>query len=240
VKRKLSILLVTVGIMLAGIGCGAPAAKSHRMITMDKNVALGRAESTQVSIGIGIGNLSVTGGAEGALEARFDYETPEWKPEVTYDVEQGLGRLAVRQPDSKVAANSDVRYDWNLKLAGKVPTNLVIETGVGKVELDTRGLNLRHLKVSDGVGEGRLDLSYVRSDLTVEVEAAIGKLQLLLPTDIGVEVKADGIGRVVAAELNRGDSTWTNAAWGKTKASISVDISGMGEVDIETMPRQTI
>jgi hypothetical protein len=265
VSSKLSALLVTVGIMLAGTACRAPASKGPKVISMDKKIELGQAESTQVSIAIGVGKLSISGGAEGLLDARFEYENPDWKPEVTYDVEKGFGRLAVKQPDSKVDAKThvrydwnlrfrnkvpkdlviemgdgDVRYDWNLRLTDKVPTDLVIEMGVGKVDLDTRGVNLRRLKVACGVGEGRIDLSDVTTDLAAEVDAGIGKLKLLLPSDVGVKVKADGIGHVEAPGLTKNDEVWTNDAWGKSKVSVSVDVSGIGEVEIETVARQTI
>ncbi len=239
-NSRLCISLATVGLLLAGIGCRVPAAKGPKVISMDRKVELGRAESTQVLVAIGIGKLSISGGAEGALDARFDYEIPEWKPVVTYEVEKGLGRLAIRQPDSKVGAKTDVRYDWDLRLPCKVPTDLAIEMGTGKVKLDTRGVSLRHLKVAVGVGEGNVDLSDVTTDLTAEVEAGIGKLVLLVPTDVGVRVKADGIGKVHAADLTRDDEGWTNAAWGKSKTSIGVDVSGIGEVEIQTVSKQTI
>jgi predicted membrane protein len=207
---------------------------------MDRKVELGRAESTQVSVAIGIGQLNISGGAEGALDSRFDYEIPEWKPEVTYEVEKGLGRLAVRQPDSKVGANTDVRYDWNLKLRDKVPTDLVIQMGAGKIDLDMRRVSLRRLEVTVGVGEGRIDLSNVTTDLTAKVEAGAGKLKLLLPSDVGVKVKTEGIGHVEAPSLNESDEGWTNDAWGKSRVSISVYVSGIGEVDIESVAKQDI
>lgn len=239
-SSRLPVSLVTIGIMLAGIGCRVPASKPPKVMSMDKKIELGGAESTQVSIAIGIGKLSISGGADGLLDARFEYEIPDWKPEVTYEVEKGFGRLAVKQPDSKVGAKSDVRYDWDLKLTDKVPTDLVIEMGVGKLDLDARGVNLRRLKVAGALGEGRIDLSDVTSNLNATVEAGIGKLKLLLPSDVGVKVKADGIGNVEAPGLSKNSDGWTNDAWGKSKVSVSVDVSGLGEVDIETVARQTI
>jgi len=240
VSSRPSIALVTAGIMLVGVGCRVSVPKVPKVITMDKKVELGRADSTQVSITMGIGKLNISGGAEGALNARFEYEIPDWKPEVTYEVEDGFGRLAVKQPDSKVGAKTNVRYDWNLRLKDKVPTDLVIEMGAGKVDLDARRVNLRRLKVTVGVGEGRIDLSNVTTDLNAKVEAGAGKLKLLLPSDVGVKVKAEGIGHVEAPTLNESDEGWTNDAWGKSRVSISVYVSGIGEVDIETVSRQTI
>ena len=265
-NRKLSVSLATAGILLVCAGCRAHGPKvriatsteskvegaqaeslqvdtatgTSRFSTLNRKVELGRAESTHVAIAIAIGKLNISGGAKDLLDARFEYEIPDWKPEVTYKVEEGLGRLTVRQPDSKVGANTDVRYDWDLRLSGKVPTDLVVEMGTGKVNLDAHGLNLRHLKVAGAVGEARIDLSSVSANLEANIEAAFGKLKLVVPTAVGVRVMADGIGHVDADDLIRNDKTWTNAAWGKSKVSVDVKVSGIGDVEIETVARRTI
>ena len=258
--------VVTVGIMVAAAGCHVRGPKvriatsaesradhgqaestqvdaasgTRKYSTLNRKVELGRAESTRVAVAIGIGKVDISGGAKDLLDARFEYETPDWKPDVSYKVEDGLGRLAVKQPDSKVGANTDVRYNWDLKLSGEVPTDLTVEIGTGKVNLDAHGLNLRHLKVAGAVGEARIDLSSVSANLEADIEAAFGKLKLVVPTAVGVRVMTDGIGHVDADDLIRNDKTWTNAAWGKSKVSVDVKISGIGDVEIETVSRQTI
>jgi hypothetical protein len=234
--------LAMAGLLLAGTGCYVPAPKVRKTMSMDKKVEIGGAESTQVSIAVGIGKLNVAGGAEGLLDARFEYDIPDWKPEVTYEVKEDFGRLTIEQPSSVVGAPSNVRYEWNLRLSDKVPLNLDVVMGTGKMDLDTRGINLRHLKVHAGVGEGRIDLSGTTADLTADVEAGIGKLKLLLPSDVGVRVEAEGgIGHVQAKGLTSDGEAWTNDAWGKSKVSIRVNVQGgIGEVEIETVARETI
>ncbi len=243
-NRKSSVLLVIAVFLLAGAGCYMPAPKVRKTISADNKVEIGGAESTKVSIAVGVGKLNVTGGAEGLLDAQFEYNIPDWKPEVSYEVKEGFGRLTVEQPSTVVGATwpSNVRYEWNLKLSNQVPMDLDVEMGVGKMDLDTRGLNLRHLKVDAGVGEGRIDLSGTTADLTADVEAGVGKLKLLLPADIGVRVEAaGGIGHVEAKGLTSDGEAWTNDAWGKSKVSIRVNVEGgIGKVEIETVTRETI
>lgn len=231
-------------LLLAGAGCYVPAPQVHKIVSMDSKVEIGEAESTQVSIAVGVGKLTITGGAKGLLDARFEYNIPDWKPEVSYEVKEGFGRLTVEQPSTVVGATwpSNVRYEWNLRLSNKVPMDLDVEMGVGKMDLDTRGLNLRHLKVDAGVGEGRIDLSGTTANLTADIEAGIGKLKLLLPSDVGVSVEARGaIGHVKARGLTNDGGTWTNDAWGTSKVSIYVSVEGgIGEVEIETVARDII
>jgi hypothetical protein len=231
-------------LVLTGTGCYVPSPKVGKSVSTDSKVAVGDAESTKVSIAVGVGKLNVTGGAEGLLDARFEYNLPDWKPEVSYEVEKGFGRLTIEQPSTVVGATwpSNVRYEWNLRLSDKVPMDLNVEMGVGKMDLDTRGLNLRHLKVDAGVGEGRIDLSGTTNDLVADVEAGIGTLKLLLPSDVGVRVEADGgIGHVRANGLTSDGDVWTNEAWGKSTVSVRVNVEGgIGEVEIETVARETI
>jgi len=244
VNRSLCVLFAIAALVLAGTGCYVPSPKVGKSMSSDSKVAVGDAESTKVSIAVGVGKLNVTGGAEGLLDARFEYNIPDWKPEVSYEVEKGLGRLTIEQPSSVVGATwpSNVRYEWNLRLSDKLPMDLDVEMGVGKLDLDTRGLNLRHLKVDAGVGEGRIDLSGTTSDLVADVEAGIGKLKLLLPSDVGVRVEAEGgIGHVRANGLTGNGDVWTNDAWGKSKVSVRVNVEGgIGEVEIEKVARETI
>jgi hypothetical protein len=243
-SRRLLVLVAMAAIMLAGAGCYMPAPKVGKTMSVDSKVEIGGAESTKVLIAVGVGRLNVTGGAEGLLDARFEYNIPDWKPEVSYEVKAGFGRLTIEQPATVVGATwpSNVRYEWNLKLSDKVPMNLDVEMGVGKMDIDTRGMNLRHLKVHAGVGEGRIDLSGATADLVADVEAGIGKLKLLLPSDVGVRVEAEGgIGHVQAKGLTSDGEAWTNDAWGKSEPSIRVTVEGgIGEVEIETVPRETI
>jgi hypothetical protein len=244
VNRSLCFLLATAALVLAGTGCYVPAPKVGKTVSTDSKVAVGDAESTKVSIAMGVGKLNITGGAEELLDASFDYNIPDWKPEVSYETQNRLGRLTIEQPPTVVGAAwpANVRYEWNLRLSDKVPMDLDVEMGVGKVDLDTRGLNLRHLKVDAGVGEGRIDLSGTTADLVADVEAGIGKLKLLLPSDVGVRVEAEGgIGHVRAEGLTRDGDAWVSEAWGKSKVSIRVNVEGgIGEVEIETAARETI
>lgn len=243
-SRKLSLFPAMAALLLAGAGCYVPAPKVHKTVSMDSKVEIGEAESTQVSVALGVGKLTVTGGAEGLLDARFEYNISDWKPEVSYEVKEGLGRLTIEQPSTVVGATwpSNVRYEWDLKLSDKVPMDLDIEIGVGKLDLDTRGMNLRYLKVNAGLGEGRIDLSGTTTDLTADVEAGIGKLKLLLPSDIGVSVQASGgVGRVRTKGLANDGEAWTNDGWVKSKVSLNVNIEGgIGEVEIEVVTKDTV
>jgi len=237
VSRILSLPLATAALGLALAGCYVPSPKLGRTESSHEQVELAGAESVSVTITLGVGKLKLAGGADELLDARFEYNIPDWKPVVSYKVEDGRGRLVVEQPSRVVgvAWPGNIRYDWNIKLNSGVPMELEIDLGVGKSEVDLKGLNLRRFSLEAGVGEGSVDLSGPRpSDLDAAIKAGVGKLTLVLPADVGVRVKARaGLGRVNAVGLKTVDDAWVNEAWGKTRTSVRVEVEGgIGEVEL--------
>ena len=229
------IWLLVLALVLAG--CYVPSPKRGQTESLQQTFGLAGAESVSVSITLGVGKLRLAGGADSLLDARFEYNIPDWKPTVTYDVADGRGRLVVEQPSRVVGATwpGNVRYDWDLKLNPGVPLELEVNMGVGKSEVDLRGLDVRRFSLAAGVGEGRIDLSGPRtSDLDASIKAGVGKLTLILPADIGVRVKAQGgLGHVNAQGLAAQDDAWVNKSWGRTGTSLRIEVQGgIGEVDM--------
>jgi hypothetical protein len=233
-RRGLLLLPVIAGLLLAA--CYVPSPKPARTESSQEKVGLGGAESVSVAVTLGVGKLRLGAGGEDLLDARFEYNLPDWKPVVTYKVENGRGRLVVEQPSRVVGATwpSNVRYDWDLKLNPAVPMEIEVEMGVGKSEIELAGMDVRRLDLEAGVGEGVVDLSGPRtSDLDASIKAGIGKLRLILPDDVGVRVKATGaLGRIDAGGLKEQDGAWVNDAWGKSKTAVRIEVEGgIGEVE---------
>ena len=224
-------------LVLALAGCYVPSPKLRKTETSHEKVDLAGAESVSASVTIGVGKLKLAGGADSLLDASFEYNIPDWKPVVSYKVEEGRGRMIVEQPSRVVGAAwpGNVRYNWDLKLNSTVPMELEVDLGVGKSEVDLKGLNLRRFSLEAGVGEGTVDLSGPRpSDLDATIKAGVGKLTLVLPADVGVRVKAQaGLGHVNADGLKADGDAWVNEAWGKTKTCVRVEVEGgIGEVEM--------
>jgi hypothetical protein len=230
-------LLVGAVLLISVVGCYVPSPKLGKTASLQEKVELAGAESVSISVTLGVGKLRLAGGADSLLDARFEYNIPDWKPVVSYNVEDGQGRLIVEQPSRVVGATwpGNVKYDWDLKLNSAVPLELEIDMGVGKSEVDLRGLNLRRFSLEAGVGEGTVDLSGPRpSDLDATIKAGVGKLTLVLPADVGVRVKAQaGLGHVNADGLKADGDAWVNETWGKTRTSVRVEVQGgIGEVEM--------
>ncbi len=66
------------------------------------------------------GELKLSGGANRLMEADFDYDEAEGRPEISYHVSGGTGELAVTQPGKKFHFGP-AHNNWNIRLANDVP-----------------------------------------------------------------------------------------------------------------------
>jgi len=207
--------------------------------TENKAVALEGATQLSTELRIGVGELTVSGAetSGSAMVADFTYAPPSWQPEVDYSVEGTAGSLVVRQPDSvKAPMFSDMRNEWNVRLAPGVPTELRLQLGVGRSDLDLRGLDITDLNVLTGVGDTTIDLSGPRAtDLPARIEAGVGKLVVRLPRSVGVKVdgREDGVGDFSADGFISQGNAWVNEAYSGPGPKIEIDlVRGVGDVTL--------
>lgn len=63
-----------------------------------RTVALRDATAVRASLELGVGELAIGGGASTLLAADFAYNAPDWRPELSYDEQQGQGELSLVYP----------------------------------------------------------------------------------------------------------------------------------------------
>jgi hypothetical protein len=225
-----------------------------------RSVDLLGAGSVRTEIEMKAGTLRIGGGAEALMEADFIYNVAEWKPVVTYEVEEGRGDLLVRMPESEWSSfGEDVKYEWDLRLNDDVPMEMFVELGAGESRLDLASLSLTRLKVMNGAGETHVDVGgnptlerlniytgagEVELDLTgrwdhdldASIKGGVGEITVRLPDDVGVRVDASkGIGSIKAHGFTKEGGDYVNEAYGKSGVTLSIDINaGIGEIRLET------
>ena len=121
------LLLIIAGIALS---LQTPAARIHDVETIDRQGS----EPVHVHIQMPAGEMKLSGGAGKLMEADFNYDEAEGKPEVSYHVSGGAGQLDVTQPGKKFHIGP-TRNNWNLRLANEVPMELKVEMGAGRSDL---------------------------------------------------------------------------------------------------------
>lgn len=235
--KKLGImgLLLFIGILIV-IPVAAGSNLHHDLVTVER----GDAESVDVEITMGAGELTVTAGADELLEAEFIYNREDWKPEVEYDINHRRGRLKVSQP-SGTAWNSffnlgNTYYEWNLKLNNELPMDLDIKLGAGEANLQLGNLALSRLDVKLGVGDVTIDLTGEwKEDCRAYIIGGVGEAVIKLPADAGIRVEVQqGIGSVEVLGLIKRNRYYVNELYGKAAVNLEVNIrGGIGEIQVE-------
>ena len=201
-----------------------------------RTVELGKAESVEIDLDMGAGELRLYGGAGELMEGSFVYNVERWKPEIDYTISGSRGLLKIRQGKSSGVPIGKRRNRWDISLNDNVPLDIRVDFGAGEGKLDLRGLMLKSLNIDMGVGSLTVDLADEwEQDMDVSIEGGVGSATVYLPEDIGVRVKVDkGIGSVHARRMNKEGHVYTNDAYGKTEVSIDMDIeAGIGSINLK-------
>ncbi len=260
---RLAILVVT---LLVSLGC-ATTSISVNTVTVEElknesqTVELGDAAQVKVIVKMGAGDLKIDKGADALMQADFTYNVAGWKPEVSYDVTDGTGRLTIRQPNAEqISMRSDARYKWKLAFNEEVLLDMRIEQGAGTGDVDLGDLNVTRLDVQLAAGDFALDLSGNRSlknleldmgagnitlnlngnwkeNVNVDLQGGIGQTTLRLPKDIGVHVTVNkALGRINAGGLSQQGDAYVNEAYSKSDVTLEINIqAGVGQINLEVV-----
>jgi hypothetical protein len=231
--------LATLTILLLAATLLAACGQAGERQTVTETVALAAADDAAVELRMGAGNLMVSGGAATLMEGTFTFSVKEWEPEVTYEVTGGTGQLLVAQPAlANIGTSADAENSWNVQLNDGVPMTLDVGLGAGESNLDLSGLNLQAVELQTGAGAVELDLGGAFEEpVDVAIRGGVGKLTVLLPTDVGVLVNVDqGIGAVNTEGLSNDGAALVNEAYRTSGATLTLDIeAGIGEINLEVV-----
>lgn len=206
--------------------------------TESQSVQLAGAQTVDVTVSMGAGNVTLSGGAPNMMDADFTYNVDALKPQVNYNVNGTSGTLAVREPDIQGGMIGNTRYEWNLRFNNDVPMKLTTNTGAGNTELRLGTLNLSRLTVNSGAGNTTMDLSGTpRQNLEATINGGVGNTTVRLPAGTGVRVVASGgLGKVTANGFTINGDTYTNDVYGKTPVTLNITVKlGVGNVTLETV-----
>jgi hypothetical protein len=81
---------------------------------------------------------------------------------------------------------------WDIGLSPNVPLDLNIHGGVGVAKLDLSGLQLKRLKIDNGVGESQLTLPVMPTAYNVDINGGVGETTINVPESAAVHMKVNG------------------------------------------------
>lgn len=135
-----------------------------------------------------------------------------------------LERLHLRAGSGQLAVNTGVQQLRQLHLG----------VGAGTVRLKVPGGEVQTLTVETGAGNIELDL---RGDWQANLKAELrgnGNVVLIVPTEVGVRLVADGLGLVTGDTLVQSGTGWVNSAYGRSPITLTIQQTGVGNVTVAT------
>lgn len=213
-------------------------------------------KSNLVELSMIAGVLKIESTDQKIMEGKFYYPTDKWRPKFDYENENGSGRLHIFQ-EKKISFKDDFDgdNDWQVAFNRDVPLDLLVNFSAGEADIDLSEMNLQkvtlktgagefdinlsdtsvpELYLNTGVGEVRLDLSGGwKNDHYSKINAGVGELRLTIPSETGVQIKANGLLGDIDHNLRKEGEYLVNEALGKTRFHLSIEIkAGIGQIVI--------
>jgi hypothetical protein len=201
-----------------------------------ETVELGEAESVDVELDMGAGELHLEGGAAALMEGTFRYRFERRIPEVEYSTFAKRGKLSIHERRRRGINLGGGRTKWDIRLNNRVPMDIKVDLGAGESRLDLRDFQIKRLDIDMGVGALTLDLSGERgSDLDVKIDGGIGSATIYLPADVGIRAEIEGgLGSIHAPNFHKSHDIYTNETYGKSAVTIELRVdAGIGSIDLE-------
>jgi predicted small secreted protein len=237
--KRLAVLLVVAAMLLGSCGAQGQGQDVGEMQNESRSVQPKDAKSVRAHLMMGAGELKVGGAADALMEGDFSYNVADWKPQIDYEVSGERGDLTVEQgsgDDGRLGGGA--RNEWDLRFNDDVPTDLVVEMGAGESDLDLDSLTLTGLDLEMGAGETTVDLTgdYAR-DFDASIEGGVGEATVLVPSEVGVRVRAEGgLGKIEAEGFQREGDAYVNDAYGDSGVTLNVDVrGGVGSIKLEVV-----
>jgi hypothetical protein len=169
------------------------------------SAGIGDATSARVKLSLPVGETTIHGidNASTLIDADMRFVG-----DMQFSVEGDSEKvLSLRQTgDSWTSWAKPSNWNWDtgrelystIGLNTSIPMILDINGGVGESRIDLSRVNSNHLNVSGGVGEIRLTLPAKGDSLDVRAEVGVGRMELTIPTNIGLNARVKGgIGETV-------------------------------------------
>jgi hypothetical protein len=229
--------LFVLGVMLVSPACGR-AGQAGETRTLTKAVELDNAESVDVALKMGAGELNVSGGAAKLVDATFRFNVPSWEPILDYQGGGTRARLRIEQPETSMSLGHTENH-WDLRLNDTVPIDLTANLGAGEAVMTLGTLNLRNLEIHLGAGQLNLDLRGTpRHSYDVRVHGGVGSAKIHVPRSVGVVATASGgIGSIDVQGLEKRGNEWYNREHEQDPIKLTLDVKGgVGEIVINAEP----
>jgi len=202
-------------------------------------IHLGNVEEATISLDPGLGYLLVDALPKGSNVLLRGEIRPFSGEEIgkTVDISGTRATIDLRTEGVIVApffGGWSDQPSWDLALHPEVATDLFVDFGVGKAELDLQDLQIGEIHVEQGLGQMILLLPSA-DNMDINLDGGIGEIRVVIPKDVGVRLRAGvGIGNVqVPSDFTRDGDFYLSPGYAAAENQIEMVIDlGIGSVQV--------
>jgi len=202
-------------------------------------IPLGNVEEATISLDPGLGYLLVDALPNGSNVLLRGEIRPFSGEEIgkTVDISGTRATIDLRTEGVIVApffGGWSDQPSWDLALHPEVATDLFVDFGVGKAELDLQDLQIGEIHVEQGLGQMILLLPSA-DNMDINLDGGIGEIRVVIPKDVGVRLRAGvGIGNVqVPSDFTRDGDFYLSPGYAAAENQIEMVIDlGIGSVQV--------
>lgn len=197
-------------------------------VTEEISEPLGEATAAEVDISPGVGSLHLDVFPE--TSSRLIVGTVrsgrEWGLEIDSATSGDTARVSLEGGGDVTAGNWFSEQNWDLRLNGDVPVDLMVDLGAGEVNLELMGLTADRLEVSVGIGEATVALP-AEGRYTAQIEGAIGQTTVIVAAGLEVRAEVDAglSGRSVPSSYVCEDDVCTSPGYANADHRVDLVVS---------------
>jgi len=204
--------------------------------------ALQGATSGRVTLRPGVARLRVAALADSLnfVEGEIQYERDSLKAEKEYSVGGGQAVLTVRSRSRSTQFfrfGQQVSERWNLRFTPRVPLELIVNAGVGDIDLDLSALKVTKLDLDAGVGTLNVSLPMGAGTTSASINAGVGSISVHIPSGVGARVHVSrGLGSVSvhSGRLVRSGNDYKSADYDTAENRVDLTVNGgVGSISID-------
>ena len=214
-----------------------------RKATGTENLLEARQDADQghITLKFGAGKLEIGALSDSPnfVEGEIVYGQFALKAEKEFYVSDGRAVFSLRAQSRPIPfwpPNARGDY-WNIKFTPRIPLEMEIDSGAGKVKIDLSELKVTKLTLKTGVGETSITLPATAGMTDASIITGVGSTTVHIPNGVGARIQiSQGIGsvRVDSTRFTRSEDAYVSTNYHTADNKLELEIKGgVGSITIK-------
>lgn len=144
-------------------------------------------QQLDLNLDFGAGDFKIKGGKGYLLNNIVN--TSSGEPDYNIDNDNGNVKLEIQRNDHHWTS-WNVHEEWDISIDKIIPTEINLDYGAAKGEIDLRELNVNILEIDSGASD--TTINFGSNPMDVKIDTGASKLKMYFPKDANVKIMIDG------------------------------------------------